>query len=216
MLHCLVVNALGLWPQSAPMSPPGPDTPHRSALQRLDLDSNQLTTLPDSIWQLTNLQRLDLGFNRLTTLPDSIWRLTNLQKLDLRNNPLQDPPPEIAVQGIDAIRTYFAERAANPDDIGLYESKLLLVGEGRVGKTSLSKSLRIPNYQLEDEQSTEGIDIQTWTIPKAETGLEEDFRLNVWDFGGQEIYHATHQFFLTRRSLALSTRHRIAARRQAR
>ncbi|MGH8533664.1 MAG: COR domain-containing protein, partial [Gammaproteobacteria bacterium] len=29
------------------------------------------------------------------------------------------------------------------------------------------------------------------------------FRLNVWDFGGQEIYHATHQFFLTRRSLYL-------------
>ncbi len=25
--------------------------------------------------------------------------------------------------------------------------------------------------------------------------------MNVWDFGGQEIYHATHQFFLTRRSL---------------
>ena len=23
----------------------------------------------------------------------------------------------------------------------------------------------------------------------------------MWDFGGQEIYHATHQFFLTRRSL---------------
>ena len=27
------------------------------------------------------------------------------------------------------------------------------------------------------------------------------FRLNVWDFGGQQIYHATHQFFLTHRSL---------------
>lgn len=25
--------------------------------------------------------------------------------------------------------------------------------------------------------------------------------MNIWDFGGQEIYHATHQFFLTRRSL---------------
>ncbi|MEZ4618777.1 MAG: COR domain-containing protein [Caldilineaceae bacterium] len=67
----------------------------------------------------------------------------------------------------------------------------------------MSKSLRIPDYELEDEQSTEGIDIQTWTIPAAETGLDEDFRLNVWDFGGQEIYHATHQFFLTRRSLYL-------------
>jgi internalin A len=28
-------------------------------------------------------------------------------------------------------------------------------------------------------------------------------RLNVWDFGGQEIMHATHQFFLTERSLYL-------------
>ena len=25
--------------------------------------------------------------------------------------------------------------------------------------------------------------------------------MNIWDFGGQEIYHATHQFFLTKRSL---------------
>ena len=27
--------------------------------------------------------------------------------------------------------------------------------------------------------------------------------LNIWDFGGQEIMHATHQFFLTQRSLYL-------------
>jgi internalin A len=27
------------------------------------------------------------------------------------------------------------------------------------------------------------------------------FRLNAWDFGGQQIYHATHKFFLTKRSL---------------
>ena len=27
------------------------------------------------------------------------------------------------------------------------------------------------------------------------------FRVNLWDFGGQAIYHATHQFFLTKRSL---------------
>lgn len=32
---------------------------------------------------------------------------------------------------------------------------------------------------------------------------EEDVRLHVWDFGGQEIMHATHQFFLTERSLYL-------------
>lgn len=32
---------------------------------------------------------------------------------------------------------------------------------------------------------------------------DEQVRLNVWDFGGQEIMHATHQFFLTTRSLYL-------------
>jgi internalin A len=32
---------------------------------------------------------------------------------------------------------------------------------------------------------------------------QDQAHLNVWDFGGQEIMHATHQFFLTRRSLYL-------------
>ena len=30
-----------------------------------------------------------------------------------------------------------------------------------------------------------------------------DLTLHVWDFGGQQIYHTTHQFFMTRRSLYL-------------
>ena len=34
-----------------------------------------------------------------------------------------------------------------------------------------------------------------------ESVVEREFRVNVWDFGGQEIYHATHQFFLTKRSV---------------
>jgi internalin A len=32
---------------------------------------------------------------------------------------------------------------------------------------------------------------------------EENVRLHIWDFGGQEIMHSTHQFFLTQRSLYL-------------
>jgi internalin A len=37
-----------------------------------------------------------------------------------------------------------------------------------------------------------------WTFP---VDGDRQFTVNIWDFGGQEIYHATHQFFLTRRSL---------------
>ena len=34
-------------------------------------------------------------------------------------------------------------------------------------------------------------------------GRDEPIKLNIWDFGGQEIQHSTHQFFLTTRSLYL-------------
>jgi GTPase SAR1 family protein len=49
-----------------------------------------------------------------------------------------------------------------------------------------------------EEESTKGIDIHRHTFTNA---AERPFHLNVWDFGGQQIYHATHQFFLTKRSL---------------
>ncbi|MFA5922385.1 MAG: COR domain-containing protein [Methylococcaceae bacterium] len=58
-------------------------------------------------------------------------------------------------------------------------------------------------YQTEiplpdEKETTKGIDIHRHEF-KLENG--RNFRLNVWDFGGHEIYHATHQFFLTKRSL---------------
>ena len=48
-----------------------------------------------------------------------------------------------------------------------------------------------------DESKTQGINITDWSV-RSSYG---DVRLNIWDFGGQEIMHATHQFFLTERSL---------------
>ncbi len=80
----------------------------------------------------------------------------------------------------------------------LNEAKVLVVGQGSVGKTSLVKQL-IHNQFDERETQTKGIDIQKWVIEANGTEVQ----LNVWDFGGQEIMHATHQFFLTRRSLYL-------------
>ena len=52
---------------------------------------------------------------------------------------------------------------------------------------------------------TEGINIDDWHIQgrKGADGKFERVNVHVWDFGGQEIMHATHQFFLTRRSLYL-------------
>ena len=81
----------------------------------------------------------------------------------------------------------------------LYEAKLLIIGEGGAGKTSLAKKIEDENYKLKpEEKSTEGIDVIQWKFTQPNG---KEFRVNIWDFGGQEIYHQTHQFFLTKRSL---------------
>ena len=164
----------------------------------LELSINQLANLPESVTNLSNLTTLDLRDNQLTNLPESVTNLSNLTTLDLEGNPLEKPPVEVANQGIEAIRQYFRQIQEEGKDY-IYEAKLLIVGEGGAGKTTLAKKIEDSNYILDSQEpSTEGIDITKWSFP---FDNEREFKVNVWDFGGQEIYHATHQFFLTKRSL---------------
>ncbi|MDC0834037.1 COR domain-containing protein [Geitlerinema sp. CS-897] len=114
-----------------------------------------------------------------------------------KDNPLQTPPYEVCERGIEAIRDYYRQlREVGTEK--LYEAKLLIVGEAGAGKTTLAQKIKDANYQLADEASTEGIDVLHWQFDCPDG---TPFRVNIWDFGGQEIYHATHQFFLTKRSL---------------
>jgi internalin A len=75
---------------------------------------------------------------------------------------------------------------------------MILVGRGGVGKTSLVNHLVHSRYDPQ-ESKTDGISITPWTFAIR----DEEIKLNIWDFGGQEIMHSTHQFFLTKRSLYL-------------
>ncbi|MGD1805408.1 COR domain-containing protein [Dapis sp. BLCC M126] len=166
-------------------------------LTHLDLSDNQLKIFPESISQLTNLTHLYLHDNQLTTIPESITKLTNLTFIYLVDNPLETPPIEIAKKGIEAIREYIRQEKEEGIDY-IYEAKLLIVGEGGAGKTTLANKIQNQNYQLRDEDTTKGIEVYQWNF---QTKNQHNFQMNIWDFGGQEIYHATHQFFLTKRSL---------------
>jgi len=166
-------------------------------LRQLYLQMNKISKFPTSITRLNNLELLNLSANHLTDIPESVCKMENLQSLFLVNNPIQHPPLEIASKGISAIRDYFRQITTEGEEY-LYEAKLLIVGEGGAGKTTLAKKLKNSNYQLQDETSTQGIDVVQWYFSMADG---KKFRVNIWDFGGQEIYHATHQFFLTKRSL---------------
>ncbi|MBU1621136.1 MAG: hypothetical protein KJ556_01835 [Gammaproteobacteria bacterium] len=179
------------------------------ALQYLDLTSTNVTDI-SSLSKLTELQYLLLDSTQvsdLSPLRSIIERGRQVlvqgwsgNGIRVENCPLTIPPLEIVAQGNEAILSYFDEREAGEVDY-LYEAKMLILGEGGAGKTSLLRRLYKTDEPLPAEQeSTKGIDIyrHDFELPNGRT-----FRLNVWDFGGQEIYHATHQFFLTRRSLYL-------------
>ena len=62
----------------------------RGSLERLNLRENNLTSLPEDIFDgLNDLSYLDLGFNNLISLPEDIFDgLNNLQGLRLEYNNL--------------------------------------------------------------------------------------------------------------------------------
>lgn len=169
-------------------------------LKILSLRFNHFTSLPVEIGKLTNLTDLLLGQIRLSTLPVEIGQLTNLTTLDLTGNLLKSPPAEIVEQGTKAILEYLHAQLQEKR-IRQWMSKLLVVGEGGVGKTSLLRALRGEDF-VEGLDTTHGIGVDKLDLKHPnEAGVTME--LNTWDFGGQQIYHATHQFFLTNRSVFL-------------
>jgi internalin A len=108
-----------------------------------------------------------------------------------------DDSPITAVTPAEILTFYFRTRGGEKRPLN--EAKLILVGRGAVGKTSIVN--RLIHGTFTDEKKTEGIRITEWPLTVGEQ--RDNVRLNVWDFGGQEIMHATHQFFLTARSLYL-------------
>ncbi len=173
-------------------------------LKRLDLSNNRVTSLPAEIGKLSQLEELILLGNNLTTLPLEIYKLTKLKKLDLRGNQLPIPfeiiekiydPPAIIAAYLSA-----TEQTRRP----INQVKIIIVGQPAVGKTSLVQQILHGTFD-QNQTKTEGISINQWQV-KSQSEIvnsKSEIRLNIWDFGGQEIMHATHQFFLTKRSLYL-------------
>jgi internalin A len=149
----------------------------------------------------------------LESLPVSMRNMPLLSELFLHGQKKLGLPPEVMgptwndLNDITSVGT--VRKAASPESILNYyfsktigsplnEAKMILVGRGGVGKTSLVNRLVNSCYNP-SENKTDGIAITPWFVRVG----EDQVRLNIWDFGGQEIMHATHQFFLTKRSLYL-------------
>jgi len=178
-------------------------------LKTLILDGNSFHQIPELVFDFDSLQYLNVRSCSIKEVPAKILKLSDLRVFDGSANPIDSPPMEVVQRGLADIRDYWRQRADTGVDY-LCEAKLIILGEAGAGKTSLAHKIKNPNYKLnKNEKSTEGIDVIRYQFPTAirtqdsgeEKVLERQFQVNIWDFGGQEIYHATHQFFLTRRSV---------------
>jgi Ras of Complex, Roc, domain of DAPkinase/Leucine rich repeat len=156
----------------------------------LGLIANQLSQLPPEIIQLQNLTHLGLNANQLTTLPVEIAQLQHLVHLDLAYNPLNSELAAAYENGMETFLAYL--RAQAEASITLNEAKLILVGEGKVGKSSLLGALRGDPW-VEGRPTTHGIEIKSVHITHQNT----EITLNAWDFGGQDVYRPTHQLFFS-------------------
>jgi internalin A len=187
-----------------------PEIGELTALRSFSVSSNRLTTLPREIGHLTALWTLWLENNQLTTLPPEIGQLTALKYLYLHDNPGLGLPVEVlgpawkatlSVSNMpkpprEILAAYF--RIMGEAGEPLSECKLIVVGRGQAGKTSLIKRLSGQPYDPH-EAETHGITIQKLEF----NGERGDVTARVWDFGGQVVLHSMHEFFLTARSLYL-------------
>lgn len=175
-----------------------------SGLRVLSLARNRLAGVPAQLGSLSALRELRLDGNQVTGLPPTLaGPLTGGLVLGLRDNPLAEPLPALVERGPAGLAAYLRglERAS-----GQFEAKVLLLGEGNVGKTSLAAALRGEPF-VAQRPSTPGIAITPLTLPyPGEPRAGEPplaMRLRLWDFGGQEDYRITHQLFISQRALYL-------------
>eukprot|EP01006_Ploeotia_vitrea_P017196 TRINITY_DN48268_c0_g1_i2.p1 TRINITY_DN48268_c0_g1~~TRINITY_DN48268_c0_g1_i2.p1 ORF type:complete len:267 (-),score=44.80 TRINITY_DN48268_c0_g1_i2:104-904(-) len=64
-------------------------------LRELEINSNKLESLPDSLATLPNLTKLSISENKLTSLPDGVWGMKGLTFLGLQQNKFTEIPATI-------------------------------------------------------------------------------------------------------------------------
>ena len=127
-------------------------------LTTLDLTETPITSA-EPLAQLTNLTELFLWNCRLRRFPRRLLALPHIETLSLWGNPFEDCPAEILGayyyhNCLAAARANFADR--DQGAIADLELKLILLGNGRVGKTCVIKRLVHDRFDR-DEPSTHGI-----------------------------------------------------------
>lgn len=179
-----------------------------SSLQIASLTRNNISDLTP-IENLKSNITLELDRNKITTISIAIakhfgWldikdhrryqrNRSTPPYLSIQENPLKMPPNSVLELGSDTVENYY-EACQNFGHAPLSEGRIIFIGDGSSGKSSLIEKILFDTFKLGREQ-TNGIKIDHLKVEHPVDGRELTF--NIWDFGGQEIQHAVHKFFFT-------------------
>ena len=161
-----------------------------TALQSLDCSGTQVADLTP-LASLTGLRELHASSCHLTEIPWPWLCRGHIQKLILQATLIPDVPPELLSQHsgdscLERLRAHLADLGAGGSAAA--DARLLLLGNGLAGKTQIARWLRGEPFD-DSIRSTHGIQLRPFDLP----GVGQ---VQVWDFGGQDIYHGTHALFL--------------------
>lgn len=195
-------------------------------LSMLDVSDNGLREVPAAIHELSNLSVLNVSGNAdIIELPPQMGLLSRLWNLNTRGCSLHEPLRSMIdgkkYKTMDVIGYL---KSVLEDARPYARMKLMIVGVQGIGKTSLLEQLRqegttgggsdhwsrrmghhaTKTHRRHDNISTVGVDIGDWIYERRgsrATGSHGPVTFRTWDFGGQREYYATHQYFLSKRSL---------------
>lgn len=206
-------------------------------LRKLVLSGCERLESVEALAQFEKLAHLNLaGCPRLTSLPDLP---DGLQYLELRGSDnLADfigqdigPYDRGSDERVNVVNTFYSRRKFGKEMAVSAHAKLLLLGDGRGGKSTLAKRLQwdcLTAAQQADpafkhlkpdprQRFTHKVELSEWKTrlqldpekardvnaraasahlePPCDDRHTVDGSIQVWDFGGQEIYHQTHGIF---------------------
>ncbi|MER0439181.1 COR domain-containing protein [Emticicia sp. W12TSBA100-4] len=178
-------------------------------LSKVYLENNRITDV-SPLANLKKLTHLDLSYNSISDISENFVRQIQLnyslsgisrrKRINLGNNPL-NPEIKQAIEsgGREGLLAYYDNLKKGKKPFN--EAKLVFLGEPFSGKTSLMEYLLGKPFVEKDRVMTKGVNLEKWRIKEEYQGKTNDYCINFWDFGGQEIQQSIHQFFLTEGTL---------------
>ena len=175
----------------------------RTELETLVLADNGLSEISDRIGRLKNLRTLDLGHNELTGVPDALGDLDGLTDfLYLHDNRLTSLPPSISrltrLRYLNISENAFA---ALPESVGAMRElrQIDLRGNPLIGLPAGISTL--PRLEKLDPRWVDTLELPSWVVP-----LRSNFRSAPCNLGNAfHVYFSINPVF-NRRLLVVSSR----------